>query len=263
MDEPAAIAERAVEAGAGLAMKYYRGDIAVERKETSMDLVTEADRRVQERIGEVLREAGSDAAIVAEESDYRKTLPEEGDAWVIDPIDGTTNFVHGLSTWAPAVAAVGDGGPVAGAVLAPARGERFLAGPEIATHNGEPLRVSDRADPAELVVAPILRYTESQADRERFAKLIDRLVMELGDVRRLGCAQITLALVAAGALDATIGPFPPNAWDSIAGAHMIERAGGVVTDLDGTPWTPDSDGIVATNGQAHDEVVDILAEFDS
>lgn len=263
MDEPAAIAERAVEDGAGLAMEYYRGDIAVERKETSMDLVTEADRRVQERIVEVLREADSDAVIVAEESDYRETVPEEGDAWVIDPIDGTTNFVHGLSTWAPAVAAVSDGEPVAGAAVAPARGERYLAGPETATHNGEPLGVSDRSDPAEFVVAPILRYTESQADRERFAALTDRLVMELGDVRRLGCAQVTLALVAAGALDATIGPFPPNAWDTIAGAYMVERAGGVITDLNGTPWTPDSDGIVATNGQAHDEVVEILAEFDN
>ncbi|MCU4718223.1 inositol monophosphatase family protein [Halapricum hydrolyticum] len=262
MSDLLAVAERAADAGADLAMEYFRGDVAVETKATSMDLVTEADRRAQKRIVEVVREYDPDAAIVAEEQDFRKTVPDSGEAWVIDPIDGTTNFVHGLLTWAPAVAVVRDGDPVAGAVVAPARDERYLAGPERATGDGASLAVSDRSDPDSFVVAPILRYSGSRADRERFAGLTTRLVTELGDVRRLGSAQVTLALVAAGSLDATVGPFPPHAWDTVAGAHMVERAGGTVTDLAGDSWTPDSDGIVATNGGAHDAILDRLDGFD-
>lgn len=263
MNQPVRITERATGAGAEIAMGYFRSEVAVETKETGMDLVTEADRHAQERIVEVLREADPDAAIIAEEGDYRDTVPEEGDAWVIDPIDGTTNFVHGLLTWAPAVAAVSDGEPVAGAIVAPARKERFLAGPETAAADGEPLAVSERTNPEEFVVAPILRYTEGRADRDRFAALTDRLVTEMGDVRRLGCAQVTLALVATGALDATVGPFSPNPWDTVAGAYMVERAGGTVTDVAGDPWTPNSDGIVATNGRAHDEVLALVSGFGS
>ncbi|QSG05134.1 inositol monophosphatase family protein [Halapricum desulfuricans] len=262
MSDLLTVAERAADAGAEFAIERFRRDVAVETKSTAMDLVTEVDRRAQERIVDVVREHDPDATIVAEEDDFRKTVPDRGEAWVIDPIDGTTNFVHGLLTWGPAVAVVRDGDPVAGAVVAPAREERYLVGPERATGNGDPLRVSDRSDPDSFVVAPILRYTGSAADRDRFAALTTRLVTELGDVRRLGSAQVTLALVAAGVLDATIGPFPPNAWDTVAGALMVERAGGTVTDLAGEPWTPDSDAIVATNGEAHDAVLDRLDGFD-
>lgn len=261
MDDRTAAVERAAETGSRVAIERFEGSLTVETKATEMDLVTDADRRAQERVVESLREADPDAAIVAEEGDFTASVPSAGDAWVIDPIDGTTNFVHGLRTWATAVAAVSDGEALAGAIYAPALGDRFVAGPETATRNGEPMSVSDRVDPESFVVAPILRYTERQADRERFAATTDRLVTGLGDLRRLGCAQVTLALVAAGVLDATVGPFPPNAWDTVAGAYMVELAGGTVTDLEGEPWTPDSDGIVATNGRAHEAVLDCLADL--
>jgi myo-inositol-1(or 4)-monophosphatase len=263
MDDRTDAVARAADAGSEVAMDLFESDLAVPLVSTAMDLVTEADRQAQDAIVASLREYDPEATVVAEEREFTKTVPDEGDAWVIDPIDGTTNFVHGLLTWASAVAAVSDGEPVAGAVAAPARGSRYVAGPETVTKDGEPMTVSDRADPDDFVVAPILRYTASRADRERFAALTTRLVTELGDLRRIGCAQVTLALVAAGSLDATIGPFPPKAWDTVAGAYMVERAGGTVTDLDGDPWTPHSDGIVATNGEAHDAVLDRIAGFDA
>lgn len=252
----------AADAGAEVAMDLFESDLAVETKGTAMDLVTEADRRAQDAIIDSLRAYDPEAAVVAEEGAFTEAVPDAGDAWVIDPIDGTTNFVHGLPTWASAVAAVEDGEPVAGAVVAPARDARYVAGPETVTKDGEPMTVSDRTDPGEFVVAPVLRYTGSRADRERFAALTERFVTELGDLRRIGCAQVTLALVASGSLEATVGPFAPTAWDTVAGAYMVERAGGTVTDLDGDPWTPDSDGIVATNGRAHGAVLDRLAGFD-
>lgn len=260
MPDRFAVTRRAAERGAAVAMDRFEADVTVETKATEMDYVTDADVAAQAAIVGTIREAYPEDVIVGEEGDALKAVPGTGDAWVIDPIDGTTNFVHGLPTWAPAVAAMRDGDPVAAAVTVPAQGDTYLADGDSVEKNGDEIAVSDRADPGTFLVAPILRYTDSDADRERFARLTDALVRGLGDVRRIGCAQATLALVAAGALDATVGPFEPNPWDTVAGAHMVRRAGGTVTDLSGDPWTPDGDGIVATNGEAHDRVLDLLAE---
>lgn len=261
MTDRLAVARRAVEDGADVAIDRFEEDVAVDTKTTAMDHVTDADVAAQEAIAETIREPYPEDAIVGEEGDALKTVPETGDAWVIDPIDGTTNFVHGFKTWAPAVAAVRDGAPVAAAIALPAHGDTYVAGGSV-EKNGSAVAVSDRPEPETFVVAPILRYTGDDDDRERFARLADALIRDLGDTRRLGCAQATLAMVASGSIDATIGPFEPDAWDTLAGAYMVELAGGTVTDLSGDPWTPEGNGIVASNGRAHDELLDLLAEYD-
>lgn len=261
MTDRRAVARRAAEDGAAVAIDRFEHDVAVTTKTTTMDYVTDADVAAQEAIVETIRESCPEDAIVGEEGDASKTIPETGDAWIVDPIDGTTNFVHGFKTWASAVAAVRDGDPVGAAIAMPAHGDTYVAG-ETVEKNGSDVAVSDRTDPETFVVAPILRYTADDDDRERFTRLTDALIHELGDVRRLGCAQATLAMVAAGAIDATIGPFEPTAWDTVAGAYMVELAGGTVTDLSGEPWSPDSNGIVASNGRAHDELLEVLAAYD-
>jgi myo-inositol-1(or 4)-monophosphatase len=255
-----AVVQRAVEHGADVAIDRFEQDVTIDTKSTTMDYVTDVDIAVQEAIIETIRETYPEDVIVGEEGDAVKTVPGTGDAWVIDPIDGTTNFVHGFKTWAPAVAVVRDGDPIAAVIAMPAHKDTYVAR-ESVEKNGANVVVSNRTDLETFMVAPILRYTADDDDRERFACLTDALIQEFGDMRRIGCAQATLAMVAAGAIDATIGPFEPHAWDTLAGAYMVERAGGTVTDLSGNPWTSDSNGIVASNGQAHDELLKLLTEY--
>lgn len=259
MPDRLAITRQAVERGADVAIEHFERNVEIDTKATAMDYVTSADVTAQEVIVETICEYYPDDAIVGEEGDALKTVPETGTAWIIDPIDGTTNFVHGFKTWGSAVAVVRDSDPIAAGVAMPAHGDIYVAG-ESVEKNGSEIAVSERADTVTFVVAPILRYTNDDSDR--FARLTEAMIHGLGDLRRLGCAQATLAMVASGAIDATIGPFEPNAWDTVAGAYMVELAGGTVTDLSGNPWTPDSNGIVASNGRAHAELLDLLTEYD-
>ncbi|WP_323174261.1 inositol monophosphatase [Natrialba sp. PRR66] len=242
-------------AGSEIAHERFRTDLDVATKNSKMDFVTEADTETQHRVIEVVRDAYPDATIVGEEEDELKSVPEDGNAWVIDPIDGTTNFVRGVPLWTTTVAAVRDHETVAAVTVAPALGETFVADSADATLNDEPISVSEQADLERFVVAPILRYG-SERDRQ-FGNLLRESILEFGDLRRFGCAQVTLAMVARGTLDAAVSPQPePNPWDTIAGIALVERAGGVVTDIEGNPWKPGCEGLVASNGNAHDEIVE-------
>ncbi|ELY92283.1 inositol monophosphatase family protein [Natrialba taiwanensis] len=242
-------------AGSEIAHERFRTDLDIATKNSKMDFVTEADTETQHRVIEVVRDAYPDATIVGEEEDELKSVPEDGNAWVIDPIDGTTNFVRGVPLWTTTVAAVRDHETVAAVTVAPALGETFVADSTDATLNDEPISVSDQADLERFVVAPILRYG-SERDRQ-FGTLLRESILEFGDLRRFGCAQVTLAMVARGTLDAAVSPQPePNPWDTIAGIALVERAGGVVTDLEGNPWKPGCEGLVASNGSVHAEIVE-------
>jgi len=127
-EERLAVAKRAASAGSEIAAESFRADIEVETKSEKTDVVTEADRRTQRRVIEVIREEYPDDAIVGEEEDELKEVPDEGDAWVIDPIDGTNNYVRSIPVWTTSVAAVRDGEPVAAVNVCPALGETYVAG---------------------------------------------------------------------------------------------------------------------------------------
>lgn len=251
-------AHRSATEGAEVAHGLFRTELDVETKDSKMDFVTRADRETQRRVIEVIRGEYPEATVVGEEEDELKAVPADGNAWVIDPIDGTTNFVNGVQLWTTTVAVVREGETVAAATVAPELGDTYAANPDGATLNGEPISVSDETDPERFTVAPILRYG-SDRDRE-FGDLLRELILRFGDLRRFGCAQVTLGMVACGSLDAAVSTQPnPNPWDSIAGVYLVERAGGTVTDIRGEPWTPDSEGLVASNGASHDEVVERAA----
>jgi myo-inositol-1(or 4)-monophosphatase len=254
MTEPRADrAARAAEVGAGVALEAFRGDLSVETKSGKTDLVTETDRTAQRRTVGCIREAFPDDPIVGEESDTRKRVPEDGPAWIIDPIDGTANFVRGLRIWGTSVAVVEDGEPVAAATVLPALGDTYLADEDKATLNGDPMTVSARDDPETFAVAPVLLGGN-------YGATVGALAERFGDIRRFGCSQATLAAVAGGSLEAAVATTRMSPWDTVAGAHMIRRAGGRVTDPAGERWHHDSDGFVASNGTAHAAV---LAAIDS
>jgi len=256
IDDPASVAERAARAGGETAAETFRGRLDVETKENEADLVTQADRAAQRTVLSELRDATPDVPIVAEEEDARKEVPAEGPAWIVDPIDGTANYVRGIQVWATSVAAVEDGEPIAAANALPALDDVYVADRSTARMNGEPMAVSERSNPAAFAVA-IAMWWGFTEDGE-YGDTIARLGERFGDLRRLGSAQATLSLVASGALDAAATPIPPNPWDAVAGVQLVRAAGGVVTDVHGDRWTVDGEGLVASNGRAHERLVEAV-----
>ncbi|MFW6318030.1 MAG: inositol monophosphatase family protein [Halorubrum sp.] len=259
-DERAAVAERAARAGGRVAHDHFRNDILVERKGED-DVVTKADRAAQRTVIESIRESFPDDAVVGEEEDERKTVPDEGAAWVVDPIDGTHNYVRDIRVWGTAVAAVVDGEPVAAATVCPALGDVYTADADGAYLNGVPITVNDVADPRRAAIDPTLWWDYDA--RDEYANACEAIVTRFADMRRFGAAQVVLPTVAAGGLEGTISNLRANPWDSVGGVFMIRQAGGRVTDLEGNRWRHDSTGLVASNGSLHEEVLAAAREIEN
>lgn len=248
------VAVAAARAGAEEAYEAFRAPLDVETKANKNDLVTAADRSAQATVVDRVRATFPGEPVVAEEDDTPGEVPEAGPAWVVDPIDGTANFVRGMRVWATSVAAVDDGDPVAAATAMPATDDVYAGGVAGTSRNGESIAVSDRDDPETFAVA--VPGWGPEGDRRDYAELCTAIVERFGDLRRLGSMQSALAFVAAGEVDAAVTTHRPAPWDSIAGAHLVDRAGGRVTDGDGEPWRHDSGALVVSNGRAHEALLD-------
>ncbi|WP_262177928.1 inositol monophosphatase family protein [Haloarcula laminariae] len=262
-----AIAERAARAGGAVARETFRGDLAVETKANKNDVVTATDRDAQAQVVATVREEFPDDPFLCEEELVARSgpetaeseptavssVPEAGPAWVVDPIDGTANFVRGLRIWTTSVAATVDGETVGAATYMPSMGDLYASGPETATRDGTTLSVSERTDPETFVVTPVGWWDLD--DRAEFGRLCTAVGERFGDMRRIGSFQATLAFVADGAIEGVVCPTPTHPWDTLAGVHLVRQAGGTVTDLEGARWTADSPGLVASNGEAHDELL--------
>ena len=250
--------ERVAEVGAATALERFRTGLDPEVKGDSRvidaaSVVTVADREAQRACIDAVRDRFPDDAVVAEEDDAPTALPSEGVAWVVDPIDGTYNFVRGLPAWASAVAVVCDGDPVAAAIAAPAVDEHTLVVDGTVSRNGTPVAVSGRQDPEAFAVA--YAVVPPFGERGAYAGGVASAVESFGETRRIGSLQVALGRVASGALDGVVTPQSTFPWDSIAGVHAARAGGGVVTDLDGDHWHPDSRGLVASNGAAHGDLL--------
>jgi myo-inositol-1(or 4)-monophosphatase len=262
----AALAERAARAGGVVARGSFREEMAVETKDSKNDLVTAADRDAQRQVIATIAQEFSGATLVCEEDarplgvaedvEVVKEVPETGDAWVVDPIDGTGNYVRGIRFWATSVGAVTDGEPVGVATYMPAEEDIYTAGSESVSLNDTPMQVSERTDPETFAVG-LNGWWPVQGSRQ-YVPLFESAVEGFGDVRRLGSMQGALALVAAGSLDAAFMPRTPHPWDSIVGVYLVRRAGGTATDIHGETWSNGSEGLVVSNGRAHDQVLDVV-----
>jgi myo-inositol-1(or 4)-monophosphatase len=219
-----------------------------------VDLVTEQDRRSEAAIAEVIRAAFPDHAILAEEGGTSAGSPAH--RWIVDPLDGTTNYAHGYPVFAVSVAYEENGELEVGVILDPLRRELFVAERgRGATLNGRPIAVSSTST----LIASLLE-TGFPYDRARLALALDqlnRLAPRSQGMRRSGSAALSLAYVAAGRLDgfweATLSP-----WDMAAGALLVRAAGGTVSLLNGAPFTTTSTEILATNGQIHGALIQEL-----
>lgn len=270
----AALTERAARAGGAVARDAFRGTLNVETKADDNDLVTDADYDAQRQVVHTITEEFGGEPFVCEETptggeptdgpaprqqagEFLDAVPESGPCWVVDPIDGTANFARGMRLWTTSVAVVLDGETVATATYLPAVQDIYTSGPDSVMRNGESLSVSDRTDPGTFAVAETARWEPDHAHRA--GRLTEAICAEFGDFRRFGSMQTALAFVASGELDAAVTTEPVTPWDTLAGVHLVRSAGGTVTGLDGEPWTLYSEGLVATNGRAHDAVVEAAA----
>lgn len=253
LDALARVADEAAEA-AGVILLEYSGKARVEFK-GEIDLVTDADREAEKRIIEVVRKHFPDHGIYAEESGERAS--DAGVRWLIDPIDGTTNYAHGFPLYAVSIGVEVDGQIVVGIVFNPAYGEKYTAiRGRGARLNGEPIRVSDTEvlDRSLLVTGfPYTVRTSEENNVDHFIHFTKRCQA----VRRLGSAALDLAYVARGSLDG-FWETHLNPWDMAAGWLLVEEAGGKVTDLRGNPLTYDAGQILASNGRIHEEMLDVL-----
>ncbi len=229
----------------------------VATKRNPADLVTRADRMAEEIITSLVRQRFPDHGILAEEGTARAG---EMYRWIIDPIDGTTNFAHGLPLFAVSIAVERKGELVAGVIYHPPMDEMFVAerGAGAFVRRGgreEPVKVSDIATVAEAVVASGLPYEIRESGRN--IPEIERLMRTAIEVRILGAAALHLAYVAAGRIAAFWEP-GLNAWDIAAGALLVQEAGGRITDMHGRPFHVDCRDVLATNGRVHDEMLRLL-----
>jgi myo-inositol-1(or 4)-monophosphatase len=206
-------------------------------------------------VGELRRQFGA-AVIVSEEGDHR--VAEFGDAWLVDPLDGTTNYAHGYPVFAVSIARRVNGEMTLGVVYDANRDEMFSAERGAGAYlNGRRLRVSATADLAHAIVStgfPYDRATNPDNNADQFR----RVSRKAQAVRRPGAAALDLAYVAAGRQDAFwergLGP-----WDGAAAALLVEEAGGRITPMDETArWTPWTPWTVASNGPIHAELLRTL-----
>ena len=241
---------------AGEELRQGFGHVKQIRRKGAVDLVTEYDLRSERLILEAIRQAFPQDAILSEEAGQVSL----GDiCWMVDPLDGTTNFAHALPMFCVSIACTQGGVPALGVIYDPLREELYqaLAGGG-ASLNGEALRVSETGSlPDSLLVTgfPYDIRTNLQNNLDHYSKLA---LLSRG-VRRLGSAALDLAYVAAGRLDG-FWELRLNPWDWAAGALLVREAGGRVTDFAGNEeLLAGADSLVATNGRIHGELLAALS----
>jgi myo-inositol-1(or 4)-monophosphatase len=215
------------EAGALLRDAFAGPAVDVSVKSTATDPVSEADRAAERLIRERLAAARPDDAVLGEEGGEESGTSDV--RWIVDPLDGTVNFLFGIPQWAVSVACEDAGGPLAGVVYDPMRDELWSAtrsGPALL--DGAPVQASARQDLATALVSTGFGY---DADARRVqAEMVSRLLPAVRDIRRLGSAALDLAWTAAGRYDAFY-EHGLNAWDLAAGSLVCARAGALRRDL--------------------------------
>jgi myo-inositol-1(or 4)-monophosphatase len=232
--EPAELAEFAVALAEGAGQVAQAGrqrGLTVERKSTATDLVTETDRETERWLVEHILARRPEDGVLGEEGGERPG--RSGVRWVLDPIDGTVNFVRGVPHYAVSVAAEVDGAVVAGAVCHPPSGETFRAWRGGGAYLGSTRLTGPRAtDLATAVIGTGFGY--AAAHRARQVEVVAPLLPLLADIRRLGASSLDICYVAAGRLD---GFFEAalNVWDYAAGSLVATEAGCVTTGLHGRP----------------------------
>ncbi len=263
--------EVAREAG-DYACSVHQSDLIIDSKSNEMDLVTQVDKRNETVIRDTIFAKYPDHEFLGEEmgghagsgggragsADLREEKREGRVRWIVDPVDGTVNFAHGMPVWCVSVGVEVGGVVECGAIYDPNRNELFTAQRgKGAFLNGKPIHVSKQANPKKALFATGFPYNvDENPDRviEQFVSFLKQGLL----LRRLGSAALDLAYVACGRFDgfweAGLSP-----WDSAAGHLLVREAGGRVTHYDGEEYGIYRKSIIATNGLQHEMILSQLS----
>jgi myo-inositol-1(or 4)-monophosphatase len=247
--------ETARDAGHLLLEKF--GRITTVNKKGDINLVTEADLASEALIIERIKSHHPKHAILAEEAGNAVVVDGgSGSKWIIDPLDGTTNYAHGYPCFAVTIALEHNGEVVVGVTFDPTRNELFAAEKgQGATLNGKPIRVSETPKLSESLICTGFPYDFKRKDD--FARHLTAFLMQSRGVRRDGSAAIDMAYVACGRFDG-FWEEGLNAWDMAAGKLLIEEAGGWITGYNGEAFSIYSPPVCASNGKIHNEMLAVL-----
>ena len=247
--------EAALKAGAIQKAKYGQ-EIEIRHK-GEIDLVTEVDEASEDAILATIRSVFPEHDFVTEETHIERTGSRF--VWFIDPMDGTTNFAHGYPFFCSSVALARDGELVAGAVYDPIKSELFTAERGGGAHlNGRRLSVSKSSDLMRSLLVTGFPY-DLHTNLESSLRLFNRFMAHARAIRRDGAAALDLAYLAAGRIDG-FWEERLKPWDVMAGALLIEEAGGRITRFDGAPLRLTADKVVASNGVLHETMLDVLRQ---
>jgi myo-inositol-1(or 4)-monophosphatase len=235
-----------------------RRESLVWESKSTFDFVSDVDRASEQALGDVITSRHADATLLAEEGspDAQAT---RGLVFVADPLDGTTNFLHGFPWYAVSIAALVDGEIQAGAIINVATGTLFTAtlggGARMA---GAPMQVSANSEPSRALIASGFPFSRED-EIARYVKMLPGVMRRTAGIRRAGAAALDLADVAAGRFEAfwelRLAP-----WDIAAGILLVREAGGTVTDLDGSPCRVAETSLVAGNSVMHAWLLKTLRE---
>ena len=232
MSEDLAVAERAARAAGDVLLGWFGGPArGLDSKTSATDPVSDADREAERAFGELLAAERPADGLLGEEGS--REAGESGRRWVVDPLDGTVNFLYGIPQWCVSVALEDGDGTLLGVVLDPVRDELFCAERGTGARlDGEPLAVSGATELARALVGTGFSYEPER--RAEQAEVTGRLLPRVRDIRRAGSAALDLAWVAAGRLDAYFerGGKP---WDWAAGRLLAEEAGAATREMPGEP----------------------------
>ena len=245
----------AARAGAEQILHYFNGSFKISNKTGINNLVTEADHASEKAILAVIKSAYPDHQVLAEESG--ELLMDSTYKWIIDPIDGTVNFAHGIPLNCVSIGLEYEGEMILGAVYNPHMNEFFLAEKgKGATLNDKPIRVSDQTEAMHSCLVTGFPYTYLDTPNGPL-DVFERFIRKGVPVRRLGSAAIDLCWVAAGRFDGFY-EHKLEPWDSAAGYLIVEEAGGKVTDHEGNKFSVYQHKVLATNGKIHEQMVEII-----
>ncbi len=255
-----AIAIEAARAGADTVRRGFRQSFRTELK-GSVDPVTDVDREAEAEVTAVLARMAPEDSILAEEGGGAGW--RENRVWIVDPLDGTVNFVNRLPQVAVSVALWSDGRPLVGVVIDVTREEEFVASAGVgATCNGEPIRVSETALLADSLLATGFPY-DRQEHAAAYLAVMERVMTRSRGTRRMGAAALDMAWVACGRFDGYWehgGPAGVKPWDAAAGTLLVTEAGGMATDDRGAEFVLEPRAFVVSNGKIHEELRQIVDE---
>jgi myo-inositol-1(or 4)-monophosphatase len=226
---------------------HYKGEI---------NLVTEADKLSEDLIIETIKRNFPDHGILSEES---PAITSAGKLrWIIDPLDGTTNYYHGYPVFCVSIALENEGTIVLGVIYDPMREEMFVAVRGGGLYlNEKKLRVSDVSDLSRSLLVTGFPY-DIRESKDNNLNFFNAMAINVQAIRRAGAAALDLAYLAAGRFDG-FWELKLKPWDTAAGCLMVEEAGGVISDIAGSKWHLQSPNLMASNALIHEQMIKVLS----